>query len=117
MRWENPSPDDEKYGYDNYGIGWDLEAGEDATIPDVTWLDPEEEEEGEEDEEEDDDDGMEGEWWWLIKDLREFAASPQVYVRIPLVGDMALEASYVAVREKRPLVGGLDVMLMFYFPK
>ncbi len=48
MRWENPTPDDERYGYDNYGIGWDLEAGEDATIPDVTWLDPpEEEEEGE----------------------------------------------------------------------
>jgi len=45
MRWENPSPDDERYGYNNFGIGWDLEAGEDATIPDVTWLDPPEEEE------------------------------------------------------------------------
>ncbi len=48
MRWENPGPDDERYGYDNYGIGWDLEAAEDATIPDVFWLDPPPEEEEEE---------------------------------------------------------------------
>jgi len=34
--------------YDNYSIGWDLEGGEDAAIPDVTWLDPPEEEEVEE---------------------------------------------------------------------
>ncbi len=47
MRWENPAPDSENYGYDNYGVGWDLEGGEDATIPDVTWLDPPEEEEAE----------------------------------------------------------------------
>ena len=57
------------------------------------------------------------EWWWPIEDLKEFAAFPQVYVRIPLVGDIALEVPYVAVREKQPLAGGLDVTLMFYFPK
>jgi len=44
MRWENPAPDDERYGYDNYGIGWDLESPPDATIPDILWLDPPEEE-------------------------------------------------------------------------
>jgi hypothetical protein len=74
---------------------------------------PEEEEEEDEEEEE----GAGEEWWWPIKDLREFGAFPQVYVRIPLVGEMTLEASYVGVRKKEPVVGGLDVMLMFYFPK
>ena len=69
----------------------------------------------EEDDDEEEDEG--GTWWWPIKDLEEFAAFPQLYVRIPLAGDLTLEASYVVVREKRPLVGGLDVMLMFYFPK
>jgi len=48
MRWKSPSPDDEHYGFNNYGIGWDLAAGENAKIPDITWLDlpPEEEESG-----------------------------------------------------------------------
>jgi hypothetical protein len=72
----------------------------------------EEEEEGEDEEEE-----SGGPWWWPIKDLEEFAASPQVYVRIPLVEDLALEASYVGVREKETMVGGLDVMLIFRFPQ
>jgi hypothetical protein len=53
VRWANDlrldwfAPDNENYGYDNYGIFWDLEGGEDATIPDVTWLDPPEVEETE----------------------------------------------------------------------
>lgn len=46
-RWVNNqwlewfTEEDEHYGYNNYGIFWDLEAGEDGIIPDVTWLDPE----------------------------------------------------------------------------
>jgi len=45
VRWEYPHPGTDIYGFNNYGIGWDLEAGSDATIPDVTWLDPKPEEE------------------------------------------------------------------------
>jgi len=48
MRWENPSPNGDRYGYNNYGIGWDVEGGENATIPDVVWRDPAPEEEEEE---------------------------------------------------------------------
>ena len=44
MWWDYTDPDDERYGYNNFGIGWDLESGDDATIPDVTWLDVVEEE-------------------------------------------------------------------------
>jgi hypothetical protein len=47
MFWEQPVKEDPHYGYNNFGIGWDLETtGEEATIPDVTWLDPKVEEEG-----------------------------------------------------------------------
>jgi hypothetical protein len=37
LEWTNPG--DEQYGYNNYGIFWDLN-NEGTTIPDVTWLDP-----------------------------------------------------------------------------
>lgn len=40
FRWESPSPDGPHYGFNNYGIGWDLEAGTDAELPDLVWLDP-----------------------------------------------------------------------------
>lgn len=40
-RWEQPPKDDKNYGYNNFGIGWDLEVNlSTATIPDITWLDP-----------------------------------------------------------------------------
>ncbi len=50
MRLDWFEPDNERYGYNNFGIFWDLQAEETATIPDVTWLDPPEEEEEEEEE-------------------------------------------------------------------
>lgn len=41
MLWEQPPRGDSTYGYNNFGIGWDIEVSSDeATIPDVTWLDP-----------------------------------------------------------------------------
>ena len=53
-RWGNNlwlewfTPEDERYGFNNFGIFWDLQAEEGATIPDVTWLDPKPVEEEEE---------------------------------------------------------------------
>ncbi|MCX6647083.1 MAG: hypothetical protein NTY09_12125, partial [bacterium] len=46
MRWEFPIPGTETYGYNNFGIGWDLEAGGasnpefNGSVIDMTWLDP-----------------------------------------------------------------------------
>jgi len=40
-------PDHERYGFNNFGVFWDLE-DPGATVPDVTWLDPPEEDEAEE---------------------------------------------------------------------
>lgn len=45
LEWTEPG--DEHYGFNNFGIFWDLD-DVDAIIPDVTWLDPPEEEETEE---------------------------------------------------------------------
>jgi hypothetical protein len=40
-KWEQPPKDDKNYGYNNFGIGWDVEVNlSTATIPDITWLDP-----------------------------------------------------------------------------
>ncbi|MFH1676500.1 MAG: hypothetical protein ABIC40_05690, partial [bacterium] len=40
LRWEFPEYGTAQYGFNNFGFGWDLEAGDDSTIPDITWLDP-----------------------------------------------------------------------------
>jgi len=45
LMWQSPEPESDNYGYNNYGIGWDLEAGDDGVVIDVTWLDREEVEE------------------------------------------------------------------------
>ncbi len=49
LRLEWFGPDHERYGFNNFGIFWDLD-DEGTDIPDVTWLDPIEEEEEESEE-------------------------------------------------------------------